>query len=61
MPWKRCNKCGCLVLIPRKLKHNNKRSIRCPNPNCGAYALLKIRNGHVKGLKHGFIQYFPSL
>lgn len=54
MPWKPCNKCGTPVLIPRKLQHGKKASVRCPNPNCGAHAPLRIRNGHVRGLRQAF-------
>ncbi len=54
MPWRKCNVCGTMNLIPRKIKKGKKASVRCSNPNCGAHAPLRIRNGHVRGLRQAF-------
>ena len=51
MPWKRCNECGREILVPKKTK---KKVVKCTNPECGAIAQLKKRNGRVRGLKFGF-------
>ncbi len=55
MPWYKCNKCGEDVFVPKKLEHGKKRSVRCSNPRCGAWAPLKVRNnGNVRGLRCAF-------
>ncbi len=48
MPWRKCT-CGKPVMVPKK---TDKKIAKCPK--CGAVALLKKRNGRVRGLKHGF-------
>jgi len=41
--------CGSEVIIPKKTE---KKIVKCGS--CGAIALLKKRNGRVRGLRFGF-------